>query len=62
MWTAQAMQGSNEWMVRRTSRGCSGSATGFPRSEAYVDDEHRGPRVPLVSRGLAFQVVGTTAW
>jgi hypothetical protein len=48
--------------VPRSSRGCSAAATGFWRREAYVDDEHRGPRVPLVSRGLAFQVVGTTAW
>ncbi len=29
-WTAQDMQGSKEWMVRTTSRGLAGSATGVP--------------------------------
>src|SRR5262245_58641889 len=38
------------------SKGCSGSATGLPASEASY-----GPGVPFSSRGLAFQVVGTTA-
>src|SRR3954467_13054262 len=57
MWTAQAMHGSNEWTVRRTSSGCAASAIGLPRSDASY-----GPGVPFVSRGLAFQVVGTTAW
>ena len=33
-WTAQARQGSKEWMVRITSRGFSGSATGLPIKEA----------------------------
>ncbi|MNL30882.1 hypothetical protein D3C87_1526430 [compost metagenome] len=30
--TAQDMQGSNEWMVRTTSSGLAGSATGVPTS------------------------------
>jgi hypothetical protein len=34
VWTAQAMQGSKEWMVRRTSRGFSGSTTGLPTRDA----------------------------
>ena len=34
VWTAQAMQGSKEWTVRRTSSGFSGWATGLPTREA----------------------------
>ena len=34
MWMAHARQGSNEWTVRITSSGFSGSATGLPISEA----------------------------
>ena len=29
-WPAQAMQGSNEWIVRMISNGCLGSAIGVP--------------------------------
>ena len=55
-WTAQAMQGSNECTVRRTSRGCSGSATSVP-----INASSHGPRWSRASRGEPFQVVGTTA-
>jgi len=34
IWTAQAMHGSNEWIVLNTSSGLSGSAMGFPTREA----------------------------
>jgi len=50
------MQGSKEWMVRSTSSGFSGSAMGVSMSEASY-----GPILLLTSRGLAFQVLGTTA-
>jgi hypothetical protein len=34
VWTAQAMQGSKEWTVRKTSSGLSGWTTGLPTSDA----------------------------
>jgi len=34
VWMAQARHGSKEWTVRRTSRGLSVSAIGFPIREA----------------------------
>src|SRR6185369_3559983 len=55
--TAQAIQGSKEWIVRSTSSGLSAWATGLPTSDASY-----GPITPLSSRGEAFQVDGTTAW
>jgi hypothetical protein len=43
--TAQAMQTSKEWMVRRISVGCSGSASGvFSRAASYA------PRCPVATR------------
>ena len=46
-WTAQAMQGSKEWTVRRISSGCFGSATGVP-----ISADSTGPRIPFpVARG-----------
>ncbi len=56
-WTAQAMQGSKEWTVRRISSGCFGSAIGVP-----ISADSTGPRIPFPSRGERFQVLGTTAW
>ncbi len=34
IWTAQAMHGSKEWIVRSTSKGFSASAMGLPINEA----------------------------
>src|SRR3569623_3011807 len=56
--TAQAMQVSKEWMVRRISIGCFGSCmTWLSCSAASL-----APGWPCVSRGPAVQVLGTTAW
>src|SRR5580700_973374 len=57
VWHAQAMQGSKECTVRKTSSGFSGSAMGLPSSDISY-----GPGCPRLSRVLAFHVVGTTAW
>src|SRR6266699_599487 len=46
VWQAHAIQGSNECTVRSSSRGRSGSATGFRISEASY-----GPTLPCLSRG-----------
>src|SRR5512144_841926 len=54
---AQAMHGSNEWIVRRISSGRAGSASGVPTSATSY-----GPGCPSWSRGPAFHVDGTTAW
>ena len=56
-WTAQAVQGSNEWTVRRISTGLAGSATGVPTSASS-----NAPRRPWASRGEPFQVVASTIW
>jgi hypothetical protein len=54
--TAHDIQGSKEWMVRRTSTGRAGSKTGVP-----ISDCSQGPRCPRASRGEPFQTVATTA-
>ena len=53
--TAQAMHGSNEWMVRRISIGWSDRASVWPTSAASY-----ALGIPAASRGAAFHVVGTT--
>jgi hypothetical protein len=57
VWTAQAMQGSKEWNGAQDFEGVFGVGDRVLEERGFV-----GAGVPLVSRGLAFQVVGTTAW
>jgi hypothetical protein len=56
-WVEQARHGSKLCSVRRISTGSSGRSIGVFRSDAS-----KAPILPALSRGLPFQVVGTTHW
>ena len=56
-WVEQARQGSKVCRVRRISSGWSALASGV-----FISAASKAPIWPLASRGLPFQVVGTTHW